>query len=54
MLSGEIRHPEWSPDAVYVRGAVLQRAFAYDVSHATELNEMLGRRGLPQMALWDS
>ena len=53
MLADEIRHPEWGPDSVSTRGAILQRAFAHDVSHATELNEMFGRWGLPQMALWD-
>ncbi len=53
MLDEEIRHPDWGPDWVYTRGALVQRAFAHDVSHATELNETLGRAGLPQMSLWD-
>jgi hypothetical protein len=53
MLPEEIRHPGWGADAVYTRGGIVQRAFAHDVSHATELNEMLGRWQLPQMALWD-
>lgn len=53
MLGEEIRHPDSDPDWVYTRGAIIQRVFAHDVSHASELNEMLGRSGLPQMELWD-
>ena len=52
-LDEEIRHPDLGPDWVYTRGAILQRAFAHDVHHASELNETLGRAGLPQMDLWD-
>jgi hypothetical protein len=52
-LDEEIRHPEWDPTWVRTRGALLQRVFAHDVSHMTELNEWLGRAGLPEMALWD-
>ena len=52
-LDEEIRHPDWGPDWAYTRGAILQRSFAHDVHHASELNETLGRAGLPQMDLWD-
>jgi len=34
------------------RGAVIQRAFIHDVYHIAELNEALGRAGLPQIDLW--
>ena len=53
MLGEEIRRqfgPEgWSAS----RGAILQRSFAHDVSHITELNEYLGRAGLSQVNLWE-
>ena len=52
-LDEEIRHPEWDPNWVRTRGAILQRVFAHDVYHMSELNEWLGRAGLPEMALWD-
>jgi hypothetical protein len=32
---------------------VLQRVFAHDVSHITELNETLGAAGLEQVDLWE-
>jgi uncharacterized damage-inducible protein DinB len=53
MLGEEIRHPEWNPNWIYTRGSILQRVFAHDVYHCAELNEMLGRAGLPEMSLWD-
>lgn len=53
MLDDEIRHPEWGPRWVYTRGALIQRAFAHDVHHTAEVNEILGTVGLPQMDLWD-
>ena len=37
---------------VRTRGAIIQRGFAHDVSHITELNETLGITGLPQVDLW--
>jgi hypothetical protein len=52
-LDEEIRHPEWDPNWVRTRGSLIQRTFAHDVYHAAELNEWLGRAGLPEMALWD-
>jgi hypothetical protein len=53
MLEEVLSRPEWGDDTrVHTRGWVLQRAFAHDVSHITELNETLGRAGLPQVDLW--
>lgn len=40
-------------DRRHTRGWALQRVFAHDVSHVTELNETLGRQGLPQVDLWE-
>ncbi|MEO6579449.1 MAG: DinB family protein [Candidatus Limnocylindria bacterium] len=53
MLDEEIRQPQWGEDWVHHRGAVIQRVFAHDVSHITELNEALGAAGLPQIDLWN-
>lgn len=35
------------------RSAILQRSFAHDVSHISEVNETLSRFGLSQVRLWD-
>ena len=51
-LDEVIRHPEWDGTWVKTRGSVIQRVFAHDISHITELNETLGVAGLPQVALW--
>ena len=40
-------------ERVYSRGSILQRVFAHDISHAAELNEVLGREGLSQINFWD-
>jgi hypothetical protein len=32
---------------------VIQRVFSHDVYHCAELNDALGRHGLPQVDLWD-
>ena len=53
MLEEVIRRPEWDGSWVRTRGAVIQRGFAHDVSHITELNETLGVVGLPQVDLWE-
>ena len=53
MLEEEIRNPEWDGSPVPTRGWVIQRVFAHDVSHITELNEALGNAGLRQVDLWD-
>ena len=52
-LNEEIRRPEFGPDWVHLRGAVIQRVFAHDVWHTAELNETLARAGLPLIDLWD-
>jgi uncharacterized damage-inducible protein DinB len=51
-LEEVIRHPEWGDDWVHTRGAAIQRVFAHDVSHITELNETLSAAGLPIVDLW--
>jgi DinB superfamily len=48
-----LRRPEWDGSWVKSRGAVIQRVFAHDVSHIAEVNESLGKAGLPQVDLWD-
>ena len=53
MLNEEIRRPEWDGSWVHTRGAVIQRVFSHDVYHTAELNEALGKAGLPQVDLWD-
>ncbi len=52
MLDQVIRHPDWGEDWVHTRGWALQRVFAHDVWHTAEVNEALGRAGLPQIDLW--
>ena len=37
---------------MHTRGFVLERVFSHDVYHAAELNEALGRNGLPQIEIW--
>ena len=51
MLDEELRR-EWDDSWVHTRGWVIQRVFAHDISHCAELNETLGRAGLPQIDLW--
>jgi DinB superfamily len=51
MLDPEIRPP--GDGRVYSRGSIIQRVFAHDISHAAELNEVLGRDGLSQINFWD-
>ena len=53
MLDEEIRREDYGADWVHTRGWVIQRVFAHDISHSTELNETLGIAGLPQVDLWD-
>lgn len=48
----EIRRTFGNEEWVHTRGWVIQRVFAHDVSHCAELNEALGRAGLPQIDLW--
>lgn len=52
-LGEELRSPpEWNDSRVHTRAFVIQRVFSHDVYHCAELNEMLGRLGLPQVDLW--
>jgi len=52
-LAEELRREEWGETWVHSRGWVIQRVFAHDVYHSAELNETLGRAGLPQIDLWN-
>jgi hypothetical protein len=52
-LDEVLSRPEWDGSWVHTRGFVIQRVFAHDISHVTELNETLGRAGLAQVDLWD-
>jgi hypothetical protein len=52
MLDEVIRRPDLGEDWVHTRGAVLQRCFAHDISHISELNDVLAGAGLAQVDLW--
>lgn len=52
-LDEEIRRPDFGPDWVHTRGAVIQRVLSHDIHHVAELNEVLGAAGLPVVNLWD-
>jgi hypothetical protein len=52
-LEEVLRRPEWDDSWVHTRGWVIQRVFSHDLYHIAELNETLGRAGLPQIDLWD-
>jgi hypothetical protein len=52
MLNEVLRRPDWDATWVHTRGAVIQRVFSHDVYHCAEVNEALGRAGLPQIDLW--
>jgi hypothetical protein len=51
-LDEVIRRDDIGPDWAHRRGWVIQRVFAHDVSHITELNESLSRAALPEVDLW--
>ena len=51
MLGEEIRR-DWDEPRVHSRGWVIQRLFAHDIAHCSEMNEALGIAGLPQIDLW--
>lgn len=53
MLAEEVRREELGEEWVHTRGWVIGRVFAHDVYHCAEVNEILGRAGLPQVELWD-
>jgi hypothetical protein len=52
-LEDEVRHPAWPESSGHTRGFIIERVFAHDIAHCTELNETLGRAGLAQVDLWD-
>ena len=52
-LDEKIRRPDFGPDWVHTRGAVIQRVFSHDIHHTAELNEVLGAAGLPLVNFWD-
>lgn len=51
-LQDDLRHPDWERHSRHSRGWVIQRVLAHDIAHIVELNETLGRHGLPQVDLW--
>ena len=53
MLDEVIRREDFGRDWVHTRGSVIQRVFAHDISHSAELNETLGKVGLPLIDFWD-
>jgi hypothetical protein len=53
MLDEEIRREDFGAGWVHTRGAVIQRVFSHDVYHSAELNETLGKAGLPLIDFWD-
>lgn len=52
MLDEEIRRTFGDEEWVHTRGWVIERVHAHDVYHIAEVNEALGRAGLPQVDLW--
>ncbi len=53
MLDEVIHRPDFGEGWEHSRGSVIQRVFAHDVYHCAEVNETLGRSGLPQIEPWD-
>jgi uncharacterized damage-inducible protein DinB len=53
MLDETLRRPEWDESWVHTRGSVIQRVFSHDVYHCAEVNEILGKAGVPLIDLWD-
>jgi hypothetical protein len=51
-LDEVIRREDMGPDWIHRRGWVIQRVFAHDIAHISELNETLSREGLAQVDLW--
>ena len=47
-----ISHPEWDGYRAHTRGFVIQRVYAHDISHITELNEAFTSIGIPLVDLW--
>jgi hypothetical protein len=51
-LDEVLSRPEWDDTWVHTRSWVIQRVFSHDIYHIAELNEALGRAGVPQVDLW--
>jgi hypothetical protein len=51
-LNEVISHPEWGEGRSQTRGFIINRVYAHDVSHITELNEALTGALLPIVDLW--
>lgn len=51
-LTDEIRHPDFGPDWVHTRGAVVQRVFSHDLWHGGQVSQTLGINGLPKLEVW--
>jgi hypothetical protein len=52
MLAEMIRRDDFGPDWVHSRGSVIQRVFAHDIYHMSEVSQLLGLQGLPPLDLW--
>ncbi|HKO32538.1 MAG TPA: DinB family protein [Candidatus Limnocylindria bacterium] len=52
-LDEVLRRPEWDDSWVRSRGELMQRTYAHDVWHCAELNDTLGRYGLPPIDIWE-
>jgi hypothetical protein len=51
-LTEVISHPDWGEGMSRPRGWALTRVFGHDLWHIAELNEALGRAGLPLVEPW--
>jgi hypothetical protein len=52
-IEGIVDHDDAAPGWTWTRGEVIGRSFAHDVSHMTEVNDILGRAGFAQVDLWE-
>lgn len=51
-LEEVIRRPEFGPDWVMGRGAVIQRVYNHDVWHAGQVSQSLAANGLARLDVW--
>lgn len=51
-LADEIRRPDFGPDWVHTRGAVIQRVFSHDVWHMGQVSQTLSKNGLQRLEVW--
>ncbi|HLU82344.1 MAG TPA: DinB family protein [Trueperaceae bacterium] len=51
-LSEEITRPDFGPDWVHTRGAVIQRVYSHDMWHAGQVSQTLGINGLSGLDVW--